>query len=469
MTAIPPLPDEPRETSYNIVASTGPLNVDFDIYSDGSDYGSWLEVYDDDVLLTPVVDYTVTSPSGSLATLARPITDAQVTFTTARTGAIDIYGLASPRRISQVAENRGVPAHDFNLAMNHTMSLIRELYDRVNRGFPGIPGPAGPTGSVSTLADGSLASPALRYTLEPTSGFYRAGAGDHRFGILGVTRLTMTATGLTYAGTGNFTRVNASGAIDVGGNLVLSADSPASLSTNQNNYAVASPQKVVNRLTSSANVQITGMVATSEVIYRIIFNSNAIGGNTITLVNESASSTAANRFNLAGNATVVIEPGEAIGLVYDVTAQRWIMVSSSVVTDFALAADVATGTSIDKAVTPSALTGEQIFGYLPQNSKSAAYTLVATDRSKHIFHPSADTTARTWTIPANATVAFPIGTTVTFINQNGAGAITIAITSDTLRKAGDGATGSRTLAANGIATAVKVTATEWIISGEGLT
>lgn len=106
---------------------------------------------------------------------------------------------------------------------------------------------------------------------------------------------------------------------------------------------------------------------------------------------------------------------------------------------------------------------------IPQNSQSAAYGLVAADSGKHIFHPSADTTARTWTIPANGSVAYPIGTAITFVNQNGAGTVTIAITTDTMRLAGTGATGSRTLAANGIATALKVTSTEWIISGTGLT
>lgn len=106
---------------------------------------------------------------------------------------------------------------------------------------------------------------------------------------------------------------------------------------------------------------------------------------------------------------------------------------------------------------------------IPQNSQSAAYTLVLDDAGKHLLHPSADTTARTWTIPANASVAFPVGTVVTFINQNAAGVITIAITSDTMRLAGAGTTGSRTLAANGMATAIKLTATEWIISGVGLT
>jgi hypothetical protein len=92
-----------------------------------------------------------------------------------------------------------------------------------------------------------------------------------------------------------------------------------------------------------------------------------------------------------------------------------------------------------------------------------------TDAQKHILHPSADTTARIWTIPANASVAYPTGTAITFVNQNAAGVITIAITTDTMRFAGPGTTGSRTLAANGIATALKITTTEWIISGTGLT
>lgn len=111
----------------------------------------------------------------------------------------------------------------------------------------------------------------------------------------------------------------------------------------------------------------------------------------------------------------------------------------------------------------------QLSSLIRQNSQSAAYTLVLTDAGKHIFHPSADTTARIWTIPANASVAYPIGTVLTFVNQNGAGVITIAITTDTMRLVGAGTTGSRTLAANGQATALKVTSTEWQISGAGLT
>lgn len=106
---------------------------------------------------------------------------------------------------------------------------------------------------------------------------------------------------------------------------------------------------------------------------------------------------------------------------------------------------------------------------IQQNSQSANYTLVLADSGRHLLHPSADTTARTFTIPANSTVPFAIGTAVNFVNQNAAGILTIAITTDTMRLAGTSATGSRTLAANGIATALKITATEWLISGVGLT
>jgi hypothetical protein len=82
-----------------------------------------------------------------------------------------------------------------------------------------------------------------------------------------------------------------------------------------------------------------------------------------------------------------------------------------------------------------------------QNSQSAAYTTVLADAGKHIYHPSADTTARTWTIDSNTNVAYPIGTAITFVNDISAGVITIAITSDTMYLAGAGTTGSRTLAA----------------------
>lgn len=108
------------------------------------------------------------------------------------------------------------------------------------------------------------------------------------------------------------------------------------------------------------------------------------------------------------------------------------------------------------------------FKTIPQNSQSAAYTTVLADSGKHIFHPSGDANARTFTIDSNANVAYPVGTAITFINMT-AQVVTIAITADTLYLASAGTTGSRSLAQYGVATAIKMTSTTWIISGSGLT
>ena len=114
--------------------------------------------------------------------------------------------------------------------------------------------------------------------------------------------------------------------------------------------------------------------------------------------------------------------------------------------------------------TSTATTGAGYMG-MPQNTTTTgAYTLVAADAGKHIY----STATRTVTIPANGTTAFPIGTTIVFMNAVST-VLTVSITTDTLILAKDGTTGSRTLAAYGMATLVKITATSWMISGNGLT
>jgi hypothetical protein len=107
------------------------------------------------------------------------------------------------------------------------------------------------------------------------------------------------------------------------------------------------------------------------------------------------------------------------------------------------------------------------FRNTPVNSQSADYTLVLADSGKTILHAIADDNPRTFTIPANSSVAYPVGTVVTFVNL--INDVTIAITTDTMYLAGDGDTSSRTLAAYGVASAVKVASTSWVISGNGLT
>jgi hypothetical protein len=130
----------------------------------------------------------------------------------------------------------------------------------------------------------------------------------------------------------------------------------------------------------------------------------------------------------------------------------------------------ALGTPASGDLTSCTADGTDAVGFrnIPQNSQSAAYTLVLADSGKHIFHPVGDNNARTFTIPANSSVAYPVGTAITFINMAVAD-VTIAITTDTLTLSDAGTTGSRTLATNGSATCVKITSTEWLISGSGLT
>jgi hypothetical protein len=158
----------------------------------------------------------------------------------------------------------------------------------------------------------------------------------------------------------------------------------------------------------------------------------------------------------------------AVGTVVSGNVDAAVSAASTTVAgkvELATDAETETGTATTLALTPSNVPSVKA---ILQNSRSAAYTTVLADAGKHIYHPTADTTARIWTIDSNANVAYPLGTAITFVNDTSGGVITISITSDTLVLAPDGTTGSRTLAANGMATAIKMTTTRWMISGSGL-
>jgi hypothetical protein len=94
---------------------------------------------------------------------------------------------------------------------------------------------------------------------------------------------------------------------------------------------------------------------------------------------------------------------------------------------------------------------------------SGGLALNKSHAGKHIYVTGA---SQTITIPANSSVPLEVGTTIVVINSNVTS--TIAITTDTLRLAGTSSTGTRTLASNGMATLVKLAATTWIASGNGL-
>lgn len=118
----------------------------------------------------------------------------------------------------------------------------------------------------------------------------------------------------------------------------------------------------------------------------------------------------------------------------------------------------------DVTITATGTIAAGTLGYrgLPQNAQTGAYTLALSDAGKQVSN-----TTGGWVIPANASVAFPVGTAVVLYNDSGSSQ-TVSITSDTLRQAGTANTGTRTLAQYGLATCTKVSSTTWVITGAGL-
>lgn len=151
-----------------------------------------------------------------------------------------------------------------------------------------------------------------------------------------------------------------------------------------------------------------------------------------------------------GTGVTVVAGEKALVYCTGAVSSDYIKVSSTILSNF----------TVDGTNAPGYIS-------IPQNIQAGNYTLVAGDAGKHIFHASG-AGAATYTIPANASVAFGIGTAVTFINMS-TNAVTLSITTDTLYLGALGTTGNRNLAQYGVATAVKMTSTTWIVTGSGLT
>jgi hypothetical protein len=108
-------------------------------------------------------------------------------------------------------------------------------------------------------------------------------------------------------------------------------------------------------------------------------------------------------------------------------------------------------------------------GYIgsPQVSGgSSAYTLVIGDAGDHVFFTGGSTA--TLTVPTNATVAFPIGTTILALNNN-SGNLTISGAGVTFQLVNTTSTGNRTVATKGMASLIKVDTDTWWVTGSGVT
>ena len=135
--AVPALPDTPRLTSYTIAGTTCACAVNFALYGNANlaDYYDWVEVFLNGVQVAyndPTYGWAITSPTGALASIARPITDAVLTFTNVQTGTVRIVGAARPARLSQWSENQGVSARNLNVAFTGIVAQLREIWDKIN-------------------------------------------------------------------------------------------------------------------------------------------------------------------------------------------------------------------------------------------------------------------------------------------------------------------------------------------------
>jgi hypothetical protein len=103
-----------------------------------------------------------------------------------------------------------------------------------------------------------------------------------------------------------------------GGGLIQAQTTPTALAANTNNWAL--PTAGVVRISASAAYNLTGITAPTT--GRVITLVN-VGSFTITLKHQDASSTAANRLLCKSGADVTLPAEGMVGILYDLTTQRW--------------------------------------------------------------------------------------------------------------------------------------------------
>lgn len=311
-----------------------------------------------------------------------------------------------------------------------------------------------PDGSVQFFPDGSATQPSIGFTNNAGTGMFNA-AGVLGFATGATLRLSISAAGLVTVGTtvaaASALVVQAEGAggaasLQINSNGVQAAEFTFNNSGSTDSYGVATGNVGLHTLTSSGSLTIG-----TNAIVRVTINA---GGN-VTIAAPTSGAALSLAGSLAFTTTAAAAP--AIGAY-------------------------ASGTNILSFATNSAQAGffdanqilnvyngatiSPVYAGIPQGTAltGGSATLVLSDANR--FIPNFSGAARTGTIPANASVAYPIGTAITFVEGGGA-SMTIAINTDTLQFGS--LTGSRALAANSMATAIKVASTTWFISGTGLT
>lgn len=153
-------------------------------------------------------------------------------------------------------------------------------------------------------------------------------------------------------------QIDPTNGVDVFERFDLRANSPAQITSNQNNYDVG--PTAFARLSTDASRNITGLTNGTNGRFLIISN---IGSFDLVLQHQNASSTAANRIITPDGADVTLNPDESVWLEYDSTTSRWRILAGS-----ALAAGIALHASTHERAGSDQIDGDHLdIDFTPTN------------------------------------------------------------------------------------------------------
>lgn len=356
--------------------------------------------------------------------------------------------------------------------------------------------------SLAGLSSGTAAAPSITFSGDTNTGIYRTGTDGLGITTGGVLRLVADNTGL----------VTVAANLAVNGDTTLGDAAGDSVTVNAQTINALNDttifQKTVNGGATAFEVRNPGTGnATARLVLRttdtadafVVFNmDNNSGSSPSASLASGAGLTGGISHNFAGyywrdvggtewmrlttsnlevKKLLLLTGTEANQLGWTLGSQSWKLSVNSAgkwylhdVTNSRFPINVEAGSLNDSLTilssgdvsTPNR-PGALGFKGLPPNAKTASYTLALSDMGKHI-----SITTGGVVVPANASVAFPVGSVVWVYNDSASNQ-TVSITTDTMYLAGTATTGSRTLAQRGLAMLVKVATTTWLISGQGVT
>lgn len=281
----------------------------------------------DTTLATGALNWT--GASGKAVALAA--TAAAITLSTTTSGAINVDGAGGIN-----LKKGGTTNLDVGVTTNNTLTLGAGISLAAAAGatalsFGSATGDTAlPTGALSWAGAsgkaGSIVSTGAAITLTADA----ASTWKTSTGALNIDAATSinlgptTATGVAIGRSGQ--TVTLTGRVTFSQGLVGSQAITDSQSGTVNNYAPASASAgFFFKITPGAATVFTGF-SFGQVGGRILIIHNSDTTNNITLNNEDAGSTAANRFTLPAS-TLVIAPGKSQWLWYDTTSSRWFLAS----------------------------------------------------------------------------------------------------------------------------------------------